>query len=340
LVERLDRFTVGDFYSNEELYTSLNVGNAGGVRASVGLAGDIQRLVVLTSNASARQAKENPYHDRIEGDILVYTGAGREGEQSLAGANKRIPLQLLSAFPIYGFLLTHSRRDRSIGPKRWQFLGLLEYLRHYPENQVDSRGQLRTAWIFEFRIHREPGIVPIEHEAPISMDVISASKEQSRLEETDREIVPPSMMEDSDEQRAKATKIELTRRNLLSVTPERFEYFVKELLVQHGFVDAAVTKFSQDGGIDVNAVAGQRMWPIHGLHLQVQAKRWLHTVGRREVAELRGSLAPFARGAVVTTSHFSKAAVVEANEVGKNPIVLVDGIQLATVVDALNLKVD
>jgi len=64
----------------------------------------------------------------------------------------------------------------------------------------------------------------------------------------------------------------------------------------------------------------------------LQAKRWLHSVGRKEVAELRGSLQQFARGAVITTGHFSKAAINEASEEGKNPICLVDGFRLSRVV--------
>jgi restriction endonuclease Mrr len=35
---------------------------------------------------------------------------------------------------------------------------------------------------------------------------------------------------------------------------------------------------------------------------------------------------------VVTTGHFSKAAISEANESGKNPIVLVDGFRLSRIV--------
>jgi len=66
--------------------------------------------------------------------------------------------------------------------------------------------------------------------------------------------------------------------------------------------------------------------------VQVQAKRWLHSVGRKEVAELRGSLQPFAKGAVVTTSHFSRAAINEATDEGKSPIALVDGFRLSKVV--------
>jgi len=71
--------------------------------------------------------------------------------------------------------------------------------------------------------------------------------------------------------------------------------------------------------------AGSRIWIFENSLVQVQAKRWLHSVGRKEVAELRGSLQPFARGAVITTSHFTKAAINEASEEGKNPIALVDG---------------
>ena len=132
-------FRVGENYSNDELHNALSVGNAGGVRSSVGADGETNRLVVMTSEPSARQAKENPYHDRIEGDVLVYTGAGREGDQTLAGVSKRIPDQLSAPFPIYGFIIVSRRRDRAVGPKRWRFLGLLEYLRHYRETQIDAR---------------------------------------------------------------------------------------------------------------------------------------------------------------------------------------------------------
>jgi restriction endonuclease Mrr len=93
-----------------------------------------------------------------------------------------------------------------------------------------------------------------------------------------------------------------------------------------------VTKFSADGGVDVNARAGSRNWIFEGGLVQVQAKRWLHSVGRKEVAELRGSLQPFAKGAVITTSHFSRAAIKEASELGKNPVTLVDGFRLSQVV--------
>ncbi len=119
---------------------------------------------------------------------------------------------------------------------------------------------------------------------------------------------------------------------MLALEPQNFELFIKELLLHCGFLDVCVTRFSADGGVDVNARAGSGIWVFENTLVQVQAKRWLHSVGRKEVAELRGSLQPFARGAVVTTSHFSKAAINEAGEAGKNPITLVDGFRLSKVV--------
>ncbi len=80
------------------------------------------------------------------------------------------------------------------------------------------------------------------------------------------------------------------------------------------------------------------MWPLKDMLLQIQAKRWRHTVGRREVAQLRGSLQPFARGAIVTTSHFSNAAINEATEDGKMPIVLVNGYTFASLVRSFKPK--
>jgi len=43
-------------------------------------------------------------------------------------------------------------------------------------------------------------------------------------------------------------------------------------------------------------------------------------------------LQPFAMGTLVTTSHFSRAAINEASEAGKNPITLVDGPRLARII--------
>ena len=152
----------------------------------------------------------------------------------------------------------------------------------------------------------------------------------------DREVASP------DEQNSARdfAVLEPIRRQLLAFEPRQFEHVIKSLLQQSGFEQVEVTQYSQDGGIDVNARPGDRSWPIKRLLLQVQAKRWLHTVGRKEVAELRGSLQAHAAGCIVTTSHFSRAALSESTEAGKVPITMIDGHELAHVVRSLNLRLD
>lgn len=323
----IDALVVGQLYSNEELFSALKVSNAGGIRISLRDKA-VLRAVVMTSVQGAHSAAENPYHDRLEGDVLTYTAAGKLGQQTLSGVNSRLIEQKTFNFPIHGFVLVASRRDRSVGPKRWKYLGLLEYIRHYPDNQLDVDGKVRRVWLFEFRIHRDQEALPIAIDTAISSQTLIASRLRTAANSDDDEIVD----EGSHQQTEDVERIEQVRSKVLALEPQNFELFIKDLLLHCGFTDVCVTKFSADGGIDVNARAGGRIWVFENTLVQVQAKRWLHSVGRKEVAELRGSLQPFARGAVVTTSHFSRAAIHEASEAGKNPIALIDGFRLSKVV--------
>ncbi|MDD4017738.1 MAG: restriction endonuclease [Kiritimatiellae bacterium] len=323
-------FHPGELYTHEEIYRILSVGNAGGIRVKINHDGTIQRAVVLTAVPTARVASENPYHDRVEGDVLVYTGAGQEGDQALGGWNKRLLEQVQHPFPVYAFLLVESRRSKKYGTRRWRFLGLLNFLRHYKETQIDVRGGSRSVWVFEFRVlSRFDGVSP-DYDAKLMVDLIAEQDKSDPLVDADSIVeAAPSVSASAG---ADPLELEGLRRRMLALPPDRFEHLVRDVLVWSGFRDVRVTKYSQDGGVDVNAIAGQMMWPLRDLLLQVQAKRWLHTVGRKEVAELRGSLQPDARGAVVTTSHFSKAALLEASEAGKRPIVLVDGFEFSRIV--------
>lgn len=323
----IQELVVGELYSNEEVFRTLGVANAGGIRFSI--QNDVVvRAVIMTSDQSLQRSWESPYHDRLEGAVLTYTAAGKFGQQTLAGANSRLIEQKLLNFPIHGFSLIASRRDPSVGARRWKYLGMLEYLRHYPDTQLDAEGKVRKVWLFEFRIHTEPPAVLLSAEKVVADKILTASRIEADGTSDDDEIV-----DDASQPQAQDLKeIETIRGKLLAMAPRGFEIFVKNLLIHCGFRDVCVTRFTSDGGIDVNARAGGRIWVFENALVQVQAKRWLHSVGRKEVAELRGSLQPFARGVVLTTSHFSKAAINEAYEQGKNPIALIDGFRLSKVV--------
>ncbi|MFH0351741.1 MAG: hypothetical protein ACHBMF_07425, partial [Chromatiales bacterium] len=216
-------FRVDDLYSSNEIQKSLKVGNTGGVRACLAVDRSIVRFVLMINLLVGKSARENPYHDRIEGDVLIYTGAGKQGDQTLGGINKRIPQQYELAFPIYGFEIIGSRRDKSIGPKRWRFLGLLEYLRHYPDTQIDASGSLRQVWLFEFRLHRVPNMIPVESEAIISQEIMTSSRANSKLNGDDREIETD---ENIQIQEGDPVAIESLRSRLLVMRPFEFEHLI------------------------------------------------------------------------------------------------------------------
>ncbi len=330
--ETVTAFDVSSLYSNEQIYKALGVGNTGGVRVKKGADGEIKRIALFTSIPTARQIAENPYYDRMEGDTLIYTGAGKAGEQTVTGANARIIEQEIRRFPIYAFIQVAGRRDTSVGIKRWGFLGLLEYMRGYQEQQVDSRSVKRTVWIFEFRVHSAQMNVSIAKDREIMLELLATSQGAN---DADREVVP-RVCEIPETSSLDLIELEDTRKQLLSYDPQQFEHVISDILRFSGFERVAVTRYSQDGGIDINARLEWKTWPLRHLLTQIQAKRWLHTVGRKEVAELRGSLQPHAAGCIVTTSHFSRAAIAESMESGKIPITVIDGYELARIVKAID----
>lgn len=332
MVTIITEFHVGHLYSNEVISQSLGVGNAGGIRPNANTDGSIRRLVLLTSLPSTKIAAENPYHDRVEGDILIYTGKGLRGDQEPGGLNKRLLEQLKVHFPVWCFQQVFSRRDKRAGQNRWKFLGLLNLIRYHRENQIDVESVLRSVWLFEFGIATEPATVFIDQDATLAEELFVRSVNDRSRDLSD------FVVEETDDSAVIELSLERVRSRLLALHPRDFEFIVKRAFDATGYKDAAVTRYSQDGGIDVVATFGQFGWPVRCWQIQIQAKRWLHTVGRKEVAELRGSLKSHGLGCLITTSHFSKAAVAEATETGKAPIALINGRDFANLLFSLGIS--
>jgi Restriction endonuclease len=236
----------------------------------------VRRVVLVTATPTAKIARENPYYDRIKGDVLVYAAAGLHGDQTLGGVNKRLGLQPDIRFPIYGFRSNENRRKA--GVKRWEFLGLLQFLRLYPDNQIDRTGTLRKARLFELRVCTEFSKVPLSEERALMSAAFDAFTFDGEHEaRADAE----SVTESASDLRASAEAIERIRAKIFALDPRSFELLVQQALERTGFVEVSVTRYTADNGIDVNALVSPVQWPIAGVRVQVQAKRWLHTVGRR-----------------------------------------------------------
>jgi len=317
-------FKVGDTYTNDEIRFSLDLENLGGIRPALDSSGNVRHVAVMTAaEDSGRLLTENPYRDKIEGDILVYTAQGREGDQALAGRNKRLVEQYSVPTPFFGFA--------NIGRQTYRFLGLLELLRHYQENQADKRGAIRRVWLFEFRIHEQPDIVPIEGAAAISASILAQTRRDGSSVISEREVTPIPDATEGPTATA-PERLEEIRVRLLQFTPYDFEHFIRLMLERSGFVRVSVTRASGDGGIDLNAYVDEKNEFFAGTHVQAQVKRWRHAVGSPEINNFRGALSTTAKGVFITTSHFTRAALMEARHDAKPSIALVDGEKLAAII--------
>jgi restriction endonuclease Mrr len=241
----------------------------------------------------------------------------------LTGRNKRLIEQYSVPTPFFGFT--------NIGRQTYRFLGLLELLRHYQENQADKKGVLRKVWLFEFRIHDQPDVVPIENARSISASLLAESRRNNPLGSLEREIAPlPEGRQETEENGPVA--VEALRLRFLQFAPYDFERFIKAVLERNGFVKVSVTRASGDGGIDIDAYVDEKNEFFAGTHVQAQVKRWRHAVGSPEINSFRGALSTTAKGVFVTTSHFTRAALVEARHDTKPSIALIDGDKLASLV--------
>ncbi len=120
--------------------------------------------------------------------------------------------------------------------------------------------------------------------------------------------------------------VENFTKKLSNFDPFLFEQLVGDLLSKIGYEDVQVTKRSADGGIDV--VANLKAHGLTNVKTIVQVKRYKNNVPDSTIRELRGSAEVDQRGLVITTSDFTKPAVLEASAKNKMPVSLVNGTKL------------
>ena len=111
---------------------------------------------------------------------------------------------------------------------------------------------------------------------------------------------------------------------LMKMNPYSFEKLAQRLLRECGFDDVQVTKKSGDGGID--GTGKLRINGIFSFNIAFQCKRYQGSVGAAEIRDFRGSLTTdIEKGVFITTGSFSKPAIEEASNPGKQQIDLIDG---------------
>lgn len=147
--------------------------------------------------------------------------------------------------------------------------------------------------------------------------------EQETTEEAQMEEAGVEVPEEVRPWRVKLHKV------LTEMNPYAFERLTQRLLRECGFDDVKVTKKSGDGGID-----GTGKLKINGIisfNIAFQCKRYQGTVGAPDIRDFRGSLTTnIEKGVFITTGLFSKQAIEEASNPGKQQIDLIDGEEFIT----------
>lgn len=125
---------------------------------------------------------------------------------------------------------------------------------------------------------------------------------------------------------------------LIKMNPYSFEKLAQRLLRECGFDDVRVTKKSGDGGID--GTGKLKINGIFSFNIAFQCKRYQGSVGAPEIRDFRGSLTTdIEKGVFITTGSFSKQAIEEASNPGKQQIDLVDGEEFITKLAELGIGV-
>jgi len=134
----------GDVLSNLEISRFFDVCTRRGIRYSGNLKTGVRHVVLITVlDKTPEESLENPYRDRFEGHLLVYTGEGRVGDQQMTRGNLILKMQMEKGFPVYVF--------EKKSPGRYVFLGRFNVEGFQTEQQPDVRGKTRKVFVFTLR---------------------------------------------------------------------------------------------------------------------------------------------------------------------------------------------
>lgn len=120
---------------------------------------------------------------------------------------------------------------------------------------------------------------------------------------------------------------------ILNNSPSFFEHLVMDLLLKMGYGydvnSGVVTGRSHDGGID--GIINEDKLGLDLIYIQAKRYNGRNTVGRKEVQAFVGAMENVQKGVFITTSKFTKEAILYVERQSKN-IKLIDGELLADLV--------
>ncbi len=134
----------GDVLSNREISKIFGVCAQRGIRYHGSLQGSISHVVLITVlQKTPEESLRNPYNDRLEGNILIYTGEGRIGTQKMVRGNLALKRQMTEGYPVFVF--------EKKSPGKYMFLGRYTVFSVDVEIQPDIKGQGREVFVYKLK---------------------------------------------------------------------------------------------------------------------------------------------------------------------------------------------
>ncbi|WP_338472815.1 HNH endonuclease [Niallia sp. XMNu-256] len=126
---------LGKVFNNEDITKVFGCAPQGGMRRSH----KTNTLVLVSDHTKAL------YEDRWEGPILLYTGMGREGDQTLTSQNLTLAQSNSNGVEVHLFEVFE--------PQKYVYMGIVELAGEpYQERQLDTLGQNRQVWVFSLQV--------------------------------------------------------------------------------------------------------------------------------------------------------------------------------------------
>ncbi len=228
------------------------------------------------------------------------------------------------------------------------------YLKHAGLIEQPKRGSIRISSKGMAVIAENPTKIdlPFLKEIPEFLAFYSPAKVRSE------DVIPSdqTMVADADPSRtpeeqivAASTLLDEAVRDallarILEGTPQFFEKLIVDLLLAMGYGGSRSDAGERIGGTGDGGIDGVIREDHLGLDkIYLQAKRYKagNTVGSETVQSFIGALVGRSaqKGVLITTSAFTKAAIIAANQAGSFRIVLIDGRELTKLMVAFNVGV-
>lgn len=130
------KFKIGETVTNADIVAEFHCGNMGGMRRSRAT----NSLVIISDNTKGL------YEDKWFGDVLHYTGMGKNGDQDLNFMqNKTLAQSNTNGVEVHLF--------EALEPKKYIYRGIVSLAdKPYQEIQKGEDGAPRKVWVFPLKI--------------------------------------------------------------------------------------------------------------------------------------------------------------------------------------------